>query len=136
MSWHAIIILIEHFRNAHKLLRLDPRLLATTSADQTASIWRTTDFSLCQKLKYSGGQRWVWDCAFTNDSKYLITGEYLESYLVPISRPVTVNVSPCTASSDNLARLWRIETGEVEQEYQGHQKAVTALAFADSSASL
>lgn len=35
------------------------------------------------------------------------------------------------ASSDGVARLWNVSTGAVEREYQGHQKAVTALAFRD-----
>lgn len=35
------------------------------------------------------------------------------------------------ASSDGIARLWNASTGIVEREYQGHQKAVTALAFRD-----
>lgn len=51
------------------------RLLVTTSADQTASIWKTEDFSLYRQLKYDGGQRWVWDASFTNDSQYLVTGK-------------------------------------------------------------
>ncbi|KAK7573855.1 hypothetical protein V9T40_011046 [Parthenolecanium corni] len=89
----------------------DSSLLVTTSADQTASIWKTEDFSLYRQLKYDGGQRWVWDASFTNDSQYLVT-----------------------ASSDGLARLWNIETGAVEQEYSGHTKAVTALAFVDHTA--
>lgn len=37
-----------------------------------------------------------------------------------------------TASSDNLARLWCVETGEIKREYGGHQKAVVCLAFNDS----
>ena len=88
------------------------RFLVTTSADQSARVWKTQDFSLIQEMKIPSGQRWVWDAAFTNDSKYLIT-----------------------VSSDGLARLWCIETGEVEREYSGHQKAVTALAFKDSTVS-
>lgn len=36
------------------------------------------------------------------------------------------------ASSDNLARLWCVETGEIKREYSGHQKAVVCLAFNDS----
>lgn len=36
------------------------------------------------------------------------------------------------ASSDNLARLWCVETGEIKREYGGHQKAVVCLAFNDS----
>lgn len=39
---------------------------------------------------------------------------------------------PSTASSDNLARLWCVETGEIKREYSGHQKAVVCLAFNDS----
>jgi len=35
------------------------------------------------------------------------------------------------ASSDGVARLWNVETGAVEREYNGHQKAVTSLAFRD-----
>lgn len=34
--------------------------------------------------------------------------------------------------SDNLARLWCVETGEIKREYSGHQKAVVCLAFNDS----
>ena len=36
-----------------------------------------------------------------------------------------------TASSDSVARLWTVETGEVKREYTGHQKALTCLAFRD-----
>lgn len=85
----------------------DCKLLATTSADQTARIWNTDDYTLVRELGTSN-QRWVWDAAFTLDSKFLVT-----------------------ASSDGLARLWNLETGEVEKEYAGHQKAITALAFCD-----
>ncbi|XP_075217881.1 protein LST8 homolog [Lycorma delicatula] len=78
-----------------------------TSADQSARIWKTADFSLVQELKHEN-QHWVWDVAFSADSQYIIT-----------------------ASSDGAARLWNIETGTVERECSGHQKAVTALAFCD-----
>ena len=37
------------------------------------------------------------------------------------------------ASSDNIARLWCVETGEVKREYSGHQKAVVCLAFRDDT---
>lgn len=36
------------------------------------------------------------------------------------------------ASSDGYAKLWNVKTGDLEREYAGHQKAVTALAFRDS----
>ncbi len=41
-------------------------------------------------------------------------------------------VCDVSASSDNLARLWCVETGEIKREYSGHQKAVVCLAFNDS----
>ncbi|PSN45751.1 Target of rapamycin complex subunit lst8 [Blattella germanica] len=85
----------------------DSTLLVTTSADQTARIWKTSDFTLLQELKHEA-QRWVWDAAFSADSQYILT-----------------------ASSDGVARLWNVETGAVEREYNGHQKAVTSLAFRD-----
>lgn len=36
-----------------------------------------------------------------------------------------------TASSDNNARLWSVNTGEIKREYGGHEKAVVCLAFRD-----
>ncbi|KAJ8964957.1 hypothetical protein NQ314_004512 [Rhamnusium bicolor] len=84
-------------------------LLVTTSADQTAKIWNTADFSLLQELKQEN-QRWVWDAAFSADGQYVFT-----------------------ASSDGYAKLWNVKTGAMEREYAGHQKAVTALAFRDVS---
>ncbi|XP_015519115.1 target of rapamycin complex subunit lst8 isoform X2 [Neodiprion lecontei] len=85
----------------------DSSLLVTTSADQTARVWETTDFTETQILKHEA-KRWVWDAAFSADSQYIFT-----------------------ASSDGVARLWNVATGVVEREYQGHQKAITALAFRD-----
>lgn len=48
-------------------------MLVTTSADRSAFIWKTSDFSLKQELK-DERQRWVWDTAFSNDSEHLLTG--------------------------------------------------------------
>lgn len=85
----------------------DSNYLLTTSADSTAKLWHTSDFSLFREFKIDT-QRWIWDAAFTVDSKHLFT-----------------------ASSDGLARLWNVETNSLERQYLGHQKAVTALAFRD-----
>ncbi|GLH02921.1 Protein LST8 homolog [Gryllus bimaculatus] len=95
----------KHKIEAHKRYAL--KLFVTTSADQTARIWKTIGFSLVQELKHDE-QRWVWDAAFSADSQYVLT-----------------------ASSDGVARLWNVVTGKVEKEYKGHQKAITALAFRD-----
>eukprot|EP00088_Acartia_fossae_P015169 TRINITY_DN1826_c0_g1_i1.p1 TRINITY_DN1826_c0_g1~~TRINITY_DN1826_c0_g1_i1.p1 ORF type:complete len:350 (+),score=44.03 TRINITY_DN1826_c0_g1_i1:50-1099(+) len=92
----------------------DSSLLATTSADMSANIYRISHFDNSQisptQHLTSQNLKWVWDCAFTADSKYLITG-----------------------SSDGVARLWNLETGNVQLEYQGHSKAITCLAFRDVS---
>ncbi|XP_015784147.1 target of rapamycin complex subunit lst8 [Tetranychus urticae] len=112
----------------------DSTLLATTSADQTCKVWRTADLlplsthnsesssshsncSIWDTLDnmsptaelQTENQRWVWDLAFSADSQYIIT-----------------------ASSDNNARLWSINTGKVKKEYVGHQGPITALAFSDA----
>lgn len=68
-----------------------------------------SDFSLMAELHCSG-QRWVWGSAFTGDSQFVIT-----------------------ASSDNLARLWSLESCRTEREYNGHQKPVTCVAYRDPS---
>lgn len=57
-----------------RVLKLFCRLLVTSSADQTACVWKTSDFSLKQELK-DEKQRWVWDTAFSNDSEHLLTGK-------------------------------------------------------------
>lgn len=113
----------------------DSTLLVTTSADCSAKLWRTSDLQLLLEQPNSPAsertgdtvelnapkivpmisltghnQRWVWDVAFSADSQYLFT-----------------------ASSDNLARLWNLSTGEVKREYSGHSKALTALAFKDGA---
>ncbi|XP_042888514.1 target of rapamycin complex subunit lst8-like [Penaeus japonicus] len=82
-------------------------MMVTTSADHTAKIWKTADFSQMTELRDSS-QRWVWDVAFSADSQHVVTG-----------------------SSDNTARLWSVETGEVKREYSGHQKTISAIAFRD-----
>lgn len=50
------------------------RLLATCSADKTVKIWNTEqNFKL--QMTLTGHQRWVWDCAFSADSAYVVTGK-------------------------------------------------------------
>ena len=134
--------------SAHKKYALkckfspDCTLLVTTSADTTAKIWLTAnllplsvenqDEASPQNGQYppstplwptledlkphfeltTTNQRWVWDVAFTIDSQYVITG-----------------------SSDNMARLWQTNTGDMIREYKGHKKAITAIAFSDGVAS-
>ncbi|XP_014214450.1 target of rapamycin complex subunit lst8 [Copidosoma floridanum] len=81
--------------------------LVTTASDETAKIWKTSDFSEYKTLCHNQ-KRWVWDAAFSADSQYIFT-----------------------ASTDSIVRLWDIESAEVKREYIGHQKVVSALAFSD-----
>ncbi|XP_018027955.1 target of rapamycin complex subunit lst8 [Hyalella azteca] len=102
-----------HKINVHSTYALKVRFapdcntMVTTSADCTAKIWRTDDFSLVTTLTDTQ-QKWVWDAAYSGDSQYLFTG-----------------------SSDYVARLWSIKTSSVKRRYQGHRKVITALAFKD-----
>ncbi|KAF4551653.1 WD domain-containing protein 20 [Elsinoe fawcettii] len=118
------------------LLSPDVRHLATCSADHTARIWgvdlsnpaalnppiltpeeeekraRNPDpgadspFKLEQEL--DGHQRWVWDCAFSADSAYLVT-----------------------ACSDHYARLWELSSKSVIRQYNGHHRGAQDLVQGD-----
>jgi len=72
------IVLTCNYINLIFIFNLN-RLLVTSSADHTALIWKTSDFSLKQELK-NEKQRWVWDTAFSNDSEHLLTGKLVISY--------------------------------------------------------
>ena len=71
---------------------LPSRLLATASADRTIRIWNTRDWTLERTLQ--GHQRWVWDCAFSADSAYIVSG--------PLCRPPCPPCQP-TGRTDLLA---------------------------------
>uniref|UniRef100_A0A1B6JXY3 Target of rapamycin complex subunit lst8 n=1 Tax=Homalodisca liturata TaxID=320908 RepID=A0A1B6JXY3_9HEMI len=86
----------------------DSKLLITSSADQTARLWKMGEYEFFRELKREN-QKWVWDVGFTADSKYVVT-----------------------VSSDCLARLWKVENGVIMREYGGHEKAITAVAVSDS----
>jgi G protein beta subunit-like protein len=113
------------------LLSPDVRKLATCSADHTARIW-TVDLENMvsqdqQKDQEGGGmedsagafpleneldghQRWVWDCAFSADSAYLVT-----------------------ACSDHYARLWELASKNVIRQYNGHHRGAVCVALNDYS---
>jgi len=115
---------VKKISDAHKRYALkckfspDSSILVTSSADQTCRVWDVrNDFEFIAEMTEEK-QRWVWDIAFSADSQYLFT-----------------------ASSDNLVRLSSIPneannfTHEVKCVYgeNGHQKAVTCLAFREGS---
>ncbi|KAI5301932.1 TOR complex subunit lst8 [Ascosphaera atra] len=55
-------------------------------------------------------QRWVWDCAFSADSAYLVT-----------------------VSSDHYARLWELASGQIIRQYNGHHRGAVCVALNDYS---
>ncbi|KAI1816276.1 WD repeat-containing protein pop3 [Poronia punctata] len=68
----------------------------------------TTPFPLEATL--TGHQRWVWDCAFSADSAYLVT-----------------------ACSDHYARLWELGSQTVIRQYNGHHRGAVCVALNDYS---
>lgn len=113
--------------NAHKeyitriLLSPDTKKLATCSADHTAKIWevrnvdpdddgRVASNPYPLEATLAGHQRWVWDCAFSADSAYLVT-----------------------ACSDHYARLWELSTQSIIRQYNGHHRGAVCVALNDYS---
>lgn len=85
----------------------DGRHIASCSADRTARVWSTASGVLETTLA-APHQRWVWDCAFSADSAYLVT-----------------------ACSDHYVRLWDLATNETVRQYNGHSKGVISVALND-----
>ncbi|KXH51626.1 rapamycin complex subunit LST8 target [Colletotrichum nymphaeae SA-01] len=117
---------VTHF-NAHKeyitriLLSPDVKKLATCSADHTARIWEVKDLEPAPdqepkpfplEATLTGHQRWVWDCAFSADSAYLVT-----------------------ACSDHYARLWELHSQQIIRQYNGHHRGAVCVALNDYSES-
>lgn len=57
---------------------------------------------------FYGHSKWVWDCAFSCDSEFLIS-----------------------CSSDGLAKIWQTESGELIRNLKQHKKTVNCLALND-----
>ncbi|KAL8727404.1 MAG: hypothetical protein Q9166_006076 [cf. Caloplaca sp. 2 TL-2023] len=110
------------------LLSPDVRHLATCSADHNARIWAIdpdaphnikgnekvnldrAPGTLPLETSLESHQRWVWDCAFSADSAYLVT-----------------------ACSDHYARLWELNTQAVIRQYNGHHRGAVCVALNDYS---
>lgn len=128
------LIPVTHFK-AHNsyitrvLLSPDVKHLATCSADCTAKIWEVKDLdahvpkpgqppsnTMAQEQPFelestlTGHQRWVWDCAFSADSAYLVT-----------------------ACSDHYARLWELGSQQIIRQYNGHHRGLVCVALNDYS---
>jgi G protein beta subunit-like protein len=62
-------------------------------------LWKLTPNKgyLLDKTLY-GHSKWVWDCAFSCDSDFLIS-----------------------VSSDGVAKIWKTDTGEIVRNLKGHK---------------
>lgn len=95
----------------------DSKLLATTGGDLLLRIYHTDDdFKLYREIKIEPpkdkpeNKHWIWDVAFTSDSKYIFG-----------------------VASDCSGRLWKLDTKTVERDYIGHTKGLTALCAWESN---
>eukprot|EP00920_Eleutheroschizon_duboscqi_P034809 GHVT01083531.1.p1 GENE.GHVT01083531.1~~GHVT01083531.1.p1 ORF type:complete len:170 (+),score=34.61 GHVT01083531.1:111-620(+) len=85
-------------------------LLATSSADGSCSIWRFHGGSVARASTLEAHpDAWAWDCVFTQDGAYLLTG-----------------------GSDCVCKLWEVQSGRAVLEYRGHRQVVSALALFDA----
>ena len=87
----------------------DVSLMATCSADKTVKIWTLTPKGYELNRVLYGHNKWVWDCAFSWGKV-----EYL-----------------ATASTDSLAKIWQVETGDCLRELKDHTKGINCLAMND-----
>lgn len=98
--------------------------MATCSADKTVKLWTLNEKNLgndkypkwelfstlygIHNLLLIGHGKWVWDCAFSCDSEYIIT-----------------------ASSDLTTKIWQTDSAAVLRTLKGHKAAVTSLSIND-----
>ena len=71
-------LFLLHFSMGFLTSTSNKRYLATTSADKTIKIWsinKAHQFTIMKELK--GHSKWVWDCVFSADSAYLVSGKLL-----------------------------------------------------------
>lgn len=78
------------------------------SEERTPEQQQIADKGLRLEQELDGHQRWVWDCAFSADSAYLVT-----------------------ACSDHFARLWELASKTVIRQYNGHHKGAICVALND-----
>jgi target of rapamycin complex subunit LST8 len=89
----------------------DMNSVVTTSADHTIRQWGIGTSQQGEQMRcLTQHQRWVWDAVFSADSSYLVS-----------------------ASSDQSAKLWDLNLGEVIRNYMGHNLAVTCVDLNDNN---
>jgi G protein beta subunit-like protein len=87
--------------------------------------------------------KWVWDCAFSADSSYLVTASSDTSARVRFSALFAILFSltslshlfpppPPPPPPPLLLQLWDLTSGEVVRHLKGHQKAIVTCALNDA----
>lgn len=89
--------------------------LTSAGGTSTSSFRATTDLITIRRplpcdVVLDNHQRWVWDCAFSADSAYLVT-----------------------VCSDHYARLWELGTASIIRQYNGHHRGAVCVALNDYS---
>jgi G protein beta subunit-like protein len=79
-------------------------LYATASADASTKLWDWNSGELKVKLADRNQTRWIWDVAFTADSRWV-----------------------CTGGTDKVCRVWDVETGQLKRQIEWHQKGITCI---------
>jgi hypothetical protein len=140
-------ILTGHTDEAYSVvLSPDGMLLATTSKDTTARLWRTADGTLIRTL--TGHTDWVWGVAFSPDGTLLATsggdstirlwrtadGTLIRTLAGHAHWVWGVAFSPdgallATGGNDRIVRLWRVADGTVIRTLTGHTDRVWSVAF-------
>lgn len=88
----------------------EPGPPATFSAQPDGPPMDPASSTLFLETTLANHQRWVWDCAFSADSAYLVT-----------------------VSSDHYARLWELSSGQIIRQYSGHHRGAVCVALNDYS---
>lgn len=101
------------------------RKLATTGADSKVKIWNTDQWELQSCLEEH--KEWVWDCAFSADSLYLLTGTFQSHRAAFLQCGANLSIG----ASDHKAILWELAVGLPVREFQGHKSTISAVALND-----
>lgn len=88
-------------KDEHKDIEIKEKAQPSMAAQTSALPLETT---------LTNHQRWVWDCAFSADSAYLVT-----------------------VCSDHYARLWELSTSQIIRQYNGHHRGAVCVALNDYS---
>ncbi|KAF7712814.1 WD40-repeat-containing protein [Penicillium ucsense] len=110
---HDLLRIFDQDRHLLRLIGKDPREETPQQkfpAQPDGPPMDPANKTLFLETTLAGHQRWVWDCAFSADSAYLVT-----------------------VSSDHYARLWELSTGTIIRQYSGHHRGAVCVALNDYS---